>query len=73
MTHARAPRQVMARASAGWHFYLAAPINFLMMTGYSAMNALTIMEGSRAGMAQGELRARPHCRVVLSLIYSISC
>lgn len=43
-------------AQTGARFYWAAPAGLFMMTSYTAMSAMLMVEGTAVGMAQGELQ-----------------
>ena len=47
---------LLARATVGRHFYWAQPVGTLTMCGTTALSALTMVEGDRAGLLQGELQ-----------------
>lgn len=66
---------LLSRATTGRDFFLAVPINMFMMTGYAAMQSIVMLEGSKTGMAQGELQGaisslQTMCSVVAPIVPS---
>ena len=56
-------------ARTGARFYFAQPAGIFMMTSYTAMSAMMMVEGTAAGMAQGELQgAIGECTAPCSLL-----
>lgn len=58
-------------ARTGARFYFAQPAGIFMLTSYTAMSAMMMVEGTAAGMAQGELQgAIGECTAPCTLLYT---